>query len=321
MILASKECYTELRKPAVVQQGRTLKPQVSFVPKDFAEQCIVSWLSRLSTHQEVEFIRDIRRYAKLFPHTPHACSCSGSGITSKALGSLYNVLNAKYGLSMTETHVLACEHKGPKQFFLRRQHPALLHLVSKLSELKYPTAECQIRGGQHCIKHYVKKTTGFPCTSRTTLSSQAAQNIDCVQLEKGETGIGFKEHFESHLEHWPEQVHNECVLGIRTYAKDCAPSHINDDTYILQKYRSVGYWALSVEMNNIEYGGLCERNRLWWIALMHLVGKKDEVDAHFLRTLQMFKVPVPLLDINGVIISDDEDLRFQISASEMHREM
>ena len=43
-------------------------------------------------------------------------------------------------------------------------------------------------------------TAGFPCISKTLLSSQSSQNAYCIQKAEGDTGKGYEAHARKHAD-------------------------------------------------------------------------------------------------------------------------
>ncbi len=290
----------------------------SFIPETYAEECVAIWLGRLTGSVQADFAHGVRRFHSLFGESPikSGCGCSGTGITAKASAAIHRVLNARYGLRFEEHHVLACEHAEHKQGFLKKQHPDLQMLVSTLAELAAAEAK-NLLNPQNCPKELIPFLLmfrlGFPCTSRTSLSSQSSENVHCVQKEEGATGIGFKEGFKYVTVHWPVLVMLECVKGLMQKTPDYP---LSDMEYIVKEFEAHKYWCLPALLDNVDYGGDSWREFLWWVAVLNLIhGKvmKQEVDQFFFRMFHAFKSPGPLIDTKRYVIIDDEDLPVSIA--------
>ena len=51
-----------------------------------------------------------------------------------------------------------------------------------------------ISGVKQIVTHVGLLLAGFPCTSKTLLSSQSSQNAYCIQQEAGDAGEEYKAH-------------------------------------------------------------------------------------------------------------------------------
>ena len=154
-------------------------------PANFLKILSMAWLGDLSGNLEMKFISGMRQYVHSLPSG--ICSrwslFAGSGIASRCSSGLENVLRGMYGIGVSFDGVLYCEKNEKKQQFIVDQFsPAFL--ISDTCQLAAHSAPNLQHGGERDLLPLCwQLDAGFPCTSRSPLSSQRRNNVHCVQEE------------------------------------------------------------------------------------------------------------------------------------------
>lgn len=101
-------------------------------------------------------------------------------VATKFLGTVQKVWKDLYGVSVAFDCCLYAEKQEQKQEFLVEQFDPEW-LVGNAAELNADSARNLAQGGAQGLLPFVwMLDAGFPCTSRTPLSSRAAGNVNCV---------------------------------------------------------------------------------------------------------------------------------------------
>ena len=215
---------------------------------------------------------------------------AGTGLSSRFMTALCDVLDHRYGLNIKCENSLYCEIHEGKQEFIRQQHQP--HILVENAALLAQDAVKNIASSSSSVEEQllpfvVGMDAGIPCSSRTSLSSKSSQNKNCVQEERDATGLGWKAVNEAIQKHWPAVLAMECVKQLGQQAGN----DISDAEYIVQCLRSHGYWAHSDIIQASEFGAPGPRERLYWGALLDVEGDHNDISMFFNKIPMGFKAP------------------------------
>ena len=248
-----------------------------------AEESILFWLNTLHGASETEFLVSVRRFGTLFgqgQHGGYGTGCSGTDLSRRCDDAISKVLERKLGLKLKLPAIVSCEKDARKRQFIILHHDVPL-LVTKLSELASRSAVHNARNDKFELPgQLLHLMVGFPCISRTSLSSKCAQNLNCVQEGRGATGIAVDELLDIVQSHWPIILAKECVRNLLQQK----PGHKSDADWICGRLRKLGYWSCYHVMDNADEGMLdAARCRLWWLSVRGLRGSHTLITNYFLR--------------------------------------
>ena len=256
-------------------------------------EALVMWHDALSPEVEVEYLGGMRRLAAQLEGRCFSkwSLFAGTGLSSRFMMVLSEVLFHRYGLVLKCDNSLYCENHEDKQEFIRQQHQPRV-LVDNVASLAHDVvkniASSSSSAERELLPFVVGMDAGIPCTSRTPLSSNASANLNCVQEEREATGLGWKAVNETIQKHWPAVISLECVkqLGLRS------GDDMSDSDHILQCLRSLGYWAHSDVLEALDFGAPGPRERLYRGALADVVGDNNVISMFFNKMLMGFKAPL-----------------------------
>jgi len=220
------------------------------------------------------------------------------------------------GLDVKVEHKFACEKDEQKRSFIMSElNPERIFIdIGSLSErLAYDSISNQ-RVRVPLVDVFL---CGFSCKSRTSMSSRASQNINCVQKQDTdtETGYTFDKCFRYICKASPSWILLENVRAL-THISD--ESAISDAEWICQQLRQIGYVVEIFVFDCLNYGSIQSRIRLYilaWIAVIEegracdLSAHKDKVVAAqaFWKGFPNYFV-VPSLPVESFLVLDIEDL-------------
>lgn len=180
--------------------------------------------------------------------------------------------------------LLAERHVAKQAHLLALVRPQ--YLIADVKELASDSASNLTQGGEiQLLPFCFFMDGGFPCTSRSPLSSSRAANVNCVQEGREATGEGFRMLWDAIRKHNPQIVNLECVSQLQQ-TSDGLPS---DSDWILQQFRAQGYWAHAEVISAEEFGGPGPRTRLYWTAMRGLDGDEQEIKHFFNQVLMSCK--------------------------------
>ena len=140
---------------------------------------------------------------------------AGSGISSMFRRTWSRFMFKRYGIALQIEATAYAEHDEKKRHWIRNVIEGQAVLVKKVSDLKIiQVNDCDIGGAPRVLRQPCLVEAGVPCTSRTSLSSNASSNIDCCQRQIGDTGIGLKDTVDVVDVHGPDLAMLECVCGL-----------------------------------------------------------------------------------------------------------
>ena len=114
---------------------------------------------------------------------------------------------------------------------------------------------------------------GFPCTSKTPLSSNAPSSAYCCQTQEGKTGQGWKA-VKDAIEH---MLYNFVLLeNVVQLENDPQGTGTSDLNTIISFLRSLGYWTRASHVEAAEWGSFPYRHRIYIIAIL---GRPDDFGA------------------------------------------
>ena len=148
------------------------------------EQAISDMAENLPPAMELEYVAALRRYAALSNGPePRASVCSGCGMQHKIDEDLLRFWEARYGIQMKWSTGLQCEIKPSNKKILRQEFPEVPIVVSDLFTLSNDTVQNEVSGEEVLVPRMKSIGIGYPCVSRTPLSSQAKANLDCFKKQ------------------------------------------------------------------------------------------------------------------------------------------
>lgn len=216
------------------------------------------------------------------------------------------------GLDVKIEHKFACEKDEQKRAFIAVElNPERIFIdIASLSErLAYDSLSNEKRR----VPLVDVFLCGFSCRSRSSLSSRASQNTDCVQNQDTdtETGYTFDKCFRYIRKASPSWVLLENVRALTQVSDEGATS---DAVWICQQLREVGYVVEMFVFDCLNYGSVQSRIRLYilaWIAAIEegracdVLVQKEKVDAAqaFWKGFPNYFV-VPSLPVESFIVLD-----------------
>ena len=191
---------------------------------------------------ELEFVAGVRRYASL-PAAADLNSFSayaGTDFKQHVDDALSYVWHIRYGVKITFKTAVRSEIKPSKQKFLQQQFGKDFLLCSDTKDMLGDSI-VDLNSGAATNPSWVHSMHGgFPCTSRTPLSSKARDNVDCVQRDTAATGVGANTLLRI-VDKWaPEEVIIECVVTLK---QKTGKATMSDADFITQSLQKLGYWA------------------------------------------------------------------------------
>jgi site-specific DNA-cytosine methylase len=183
--------------------------------------------------------------------------------------------------------VLKAESNTDKQAFLASQH-RFKFLVADVKDLKAHAAVNVLTDTtDSTLLPFARMTDGgFPCVSRTPLSTKRHQNVNCVQEQREATGDGFGDAHACVTAHNQEAVTYECVQQL----KQKVDGGMSDAEYICNTLEGSGCWADCETMDARDFGSYPERVRVYWVGLKNLIGKTADITHFFRRVLNSCKL-------------------------------
>ena len=239
---------------------------------------------------ELEYVHALKRVEVFLDGQPLRkwSLFAGSGLSAKVMPVLSLFYADKYCVSLNCITDVFAENNQKKQDSLIEQHPSVDICVSEVAHLKGVLAQNKKTGIPRTLLPPVGlMDIGVPCTSRTSLSSKCAQNIDCVQLEKDATGNGFRDAKDVTFTHNPDMAAFECVLNL---TQKSSPTATSDAEWMCQQYRLRKWFATYMCLDTGDFGGWVDRRRCWWAMLRELLGDDAVVTAWFSRLITAFKL-------------------------------
>lgn len=299
----------------IAEPARVLRPTLSsastfFQPSNSAEMMVYKWISDMGPDVEIDFLNSMRRFASIVPDGAVArwSLFSGSGVATRFYEALQNVLHSHLGIDVVFETCLYSDWNEDKQKHIVEQFKPQF-LVGDVKKLKGASSENEARDGTiELLPYCFSLDGGPPCTSRTPLSSRRTANINCIQENREATGVGFGDTLKVVKQHWPQIVNLECVKEL---VQESCEKEVSDAEWFSQQLRHVGYWAHTDIMDASDFGSFPPRKRLYWSAMLNLVGSQQEIAHFFNRVLVACKCG----EVPGLpdLVDMDEDLRTQSS--------
>ena len=164
------------------------------------------------------------------------------------------------------SHVrFSCEKQPNKVEFLIKQF-APDRLFTDAAELLSGYGHCAIKEERVQVPWVSMIAAGFPCTSRTSLSSHSGSNKHCVQNEEGATGEGWAIVRDYIFQFKPHVFLLENVPNLAATSDDATcMMAASDADHIVQTFQQRGMWCTYFAMDSREYGSFCERKRLYFL--------------------------------------------------------
>ena len=258
---------------------------------------------------ELKFVQGLRAYAcnNTFP-VPCVVPCSGCNIKVKADEALSRFWKERYGIAVDFQQLVHAEKDEAKQKFSLREFPHVFEngvMVADMNELADDSVQ-DVRGFAKLLPRLQSLGSGFPCTSRTPMSSSMKDNINCVQEGKGATGQGLASILKI-LDKHPdvEEVLLECVVQL---GQKVPSSSQSDSEYIVSQLQNRRFWSIHVELEALEHGSCIPRHRLWWTGLKD-VSDHAGASQYFLSVLSTLKMPRDSFGLDLVFSLSDSDRR------------
>ena len=264
-------------------------------------------------HQYLDGVRNLQYLSPLHLWSGYG----GTGVGGVTLRAITSVWKQSFGIDVTVEHDVIAERNGDKQRHLHHEiGPSVI--TSSVKELVEPRvincvqADGSLKSTGSCHKSFLPSRcsvfdNGVPCTSRTSLNKNAADNINCVQKGTDATGEGFKDVFDVGDAHWPEVVMIECSDKLAQVDPKAGPTSVSDAVWVTDQYKSKGYWATHGLLQATDWGSYPSRYRYYAGACLRPNGSTAEMDAYFWKVLNSFRMPS--LPPEQYITLDDEERR------------
>jgi hypothetical protein len=260
---------------------------------------------------ELEYLAGVRRYVELYKgFQTRATACTGCDIKEHIENSLARVWRNRYGVEMQFKQVLKCEIKEDKQAFLLNHFKDFI-LTRDMKDIAMDSVFDIATQQSVVVPYFVNLCAGFPCISRTPISSNMKANANCVQEGRSETGLAAQYIFNIIDKHIPDEITLE---NIKQLDQLTPGSLVSDAEWIRLKLEEKLNWSIYFLMENEDYGGFLPRSRLWWVALRHLRGNKDEISQFFLKILNSLKLPRDTFTLASIFTTDPALRRAEANA-------
>ena len=276
------------KRPRVLQ-ALPSSPRFEYHSKTEMESVICVWLDGLGAGSalDIEFAACMRRFADLTSGKLERWALfAGSGVATYFYNALNKVLQGCYNVSLKSHTVLYCEKDPAKISHLQTQFGPRC-VVQDVSELTAHTAFNISSNKPELLPYVFLLDGGFPCTSRTPLSSKRKGNLNCVQEERGATGVGFKEIKCVIQKHTPEIIILECVKELTQKDED---ESVSDSEFIVSQLEEMGYWVHTDILDAKRYGSYVSRVRSYWVGIL-IRGDKNAITHFFNKILVSFGRP------------------------------
>ena len=135
---------------------------------------------------ELQFVQDLKAFARSLPNgiCTRATACSGTEVKVHVENCLSRCWKKRYGIDIRFKHVLACEKLPLKRDFIRHEFPDLPFLSQNMELLSQDMTINCVEGEEGManlpatiIPEFSAFGSGFPCISRTPLSSKMKENL------------------------------------------------------------------------------------------------------------------------------------------------
>ena len=166
--------------------------------------------------------------------------CTGTEIVGKTLELISQYWLAMYNVNAKVNLLFQCEKDVDKQGHVQAHCPAK-YLFADAKDMRKTRAVDVMSGEKVVIPWVTLLCAGFPCTSRTSLSSKAKNNVNCVQGAFGSTGEVFSDIWQYIKMSVPKLVILENVVPLE--AKDPKGQQPSDAEFIVAQLRQIGYFA------------------------------------------------------------------------------
>ncbi len=198
-----------------------------------------------------------------------ASTCTGCDIKAHVDHSVSEIWAHRYAIDTQFEHVLMSDVKDSRQKFLQREFGKKQVLCGDMQELSDGhSVTCINAEGPVPVPDFSGFGSGFPCISRTPLSSKMKANLNCAQEGLDATGSSVKLILGILDRHAPDEVTLECVVQLLQLA---AGSDESDADWIVSQLQSRGLWSIVVQTDAADYASFVVRNRLWWEGIRDLV--------------------------------------------------
>ena len=245
----------------------------------------------LTMKMELEFTSGLKSYSEKQPGPiARASACTGCDVKAKVCSVVESFVSSTFGVNIKSQNVMRAEKNQHKQKFLQQMFgPDISFLVGDMALLQRDSAWNIVSHTETSIPFFTSLDIGFPCTSRTPLSSKCRENLNCCQKNSAATGQACNLIFGIVDKNWPDEITMECVTTLNQIGDGCTTS---DADFITDTLKSKGYWAAHFTMQAADHGSPVPRERLWWVALKGIKSDiHNEVSKHFLDLVNSLRSP------------------------------
>ena len=245
------------------------------------------WFRRLAPAVETTVVGNVKTFlAKFGARISHGSICTGCDIVSKAMGVLTDFMKIRYDISVEFQNTFQCEKDPKKKVFLQTHVPTGCLFKTAQEMTKESAFDC-LSETSHLVPWVNILSAGFPCTSRTRLSSLSSAQKGCVQGKTGATGETWDE-----IRQYITRCRPQCVLLENVVPlAEVSEAGRSDADFIVDQLRQMGYWAIFVNFDCQVYGSPADRARLYFLAVADLVDGNGSIEAFVKRLLKSMKVP------------------------------
>lgn len=221
---------------------------------------------------------------------------SGCDILQLALDAVLELVNELYNIKIDVEYVWLCERNAEKVQFLMGQHspPLVFRDAGQIVEL---FAHDCVSDSMQAVPYCDLLVAGFPCTSKTSLSSLASKFKQCIRDGEGSTGEGFED-VRGYIEvNKPTFVILENLASLAAKSEDTEESEAD---YIVKRLGQLGYWCTYQVFEARDHGSMAYRERIYFVA--SLVGNQECAEM-FLKVIIATAVgPGSIMTLYNIIV-------------------
>lgn len=214
----------------------------------------------------------------------YGTACSGSEIFTHVQRAVSSTWASIFGMSVSFKNTFCCEQNTDKQQFIKTQHPEVPMMIATLADLAGDMALNLLSNEEELIPWVMLFVCGFPCTSRTPLSSQAKLHKHCCQSESGATGSGLAQIKDYIRKNMPLIVILENIPALLETDGD---GTMSDAVFIVKQFSELGYASTYFRFDCEEWGSIARRDRLYFVFLLNhsSIAPHGDVDFSVARDL------------------------------------
>ena len=223
------------------------------------------WMSVLPAPMHDRLLRMLRNCKERLGEAPAlGTACSGTDLIAKVV-KVWDIILEEHGLKFGFVSQFATEMDEKKQAWICHHHPELRSLFGLCSDLARNMATC-LKAGQRVVVPYVDVfVAGFSCKSRSSLNKNRKKFLNCIQEQ---TPCATTDTFEDIWGYIASARPNVVVLENVKNLTDAHGADQSDAEYIVDRFRTHGWWAHIFIMHADEFGSIARRERMYILAVL-----------------------------------------------------